>query len=74
MRQYKFHAIVGGASSSMPVMEVLPNMADDMSTTYGAMRPIDSTTDGSLKKNVGPTEGGPNVSVAESGKLDLPTC
>lgn len=56
------------------MMEVLPTMSNDMSITDGAIRSIDSTIDGSLKKNVTTTEGGPNVAVPESGKLDLPFC
>lgn len=55
----------------MPMTEVLPILADYMRSIDGAVRPTYST-EGSMKKDAGTTEGGLNVAVPESGKPDPP--
>uniref|UniRef100_M1DLF1 Integrase core domain containing protein n=1 Tax=Solanum tuberosum TaxID=4113 RepID=M1DLF1_SOLTU len=63
LRQERVRESVVGASSSMPISDVSNIVVHDMSITYGAVRMIDSTT-----------EGGPNVAVAGFGKPDPPAC
>uniref|UniRef100_M1DYH6 Integrase core domain containing protein n=1 Tax=Solanum tuberosum TaxID=4113 RepID=M1DYH6_SOLTU len=62
------------ASSSIPVCEVLPTVAINVSTTDGAIRVADSTTDGAILVDVGTTEGDPSVDLAGSGKSDPSAC
>uniref|UniRef100_M1DBZ8 Integrase core domain containing protein n=1 Tax=Solanum tuberosum TaxID=4113 RepID=M1DBZ8_SOLTU len=56
-----------GASSSVPIVEVLTVESHDVSTTDGAVRMIYSTTEGAVIADVGTTNGGPNVVVAGFG-------
>uniref|UniRef100_M1DRS9 Integrase core domain containing protein n=1 Tax=Solanum tuberosum TaxID=4113 RepID=M1DRS9_SOLTU len=74
LRQQRAREMVAGASSSMPISEVLPTAADDVSTTGGALRPTYSTTEGSVTKDAGTTEGDSIIDVAESEKPDPPAC
>uniref|UniRef100_M1DXG2 Integrase core domain containing protein n=1 Tax=Solanum tuberosum TaxID=4113 RepID=M1DXG2_SOLTU len=74
LRQQRAREMVAGASSSMPIYEVLPTVADDVSTTWGGVRPTYSTTEGAVTKDVGTTEGDPTVAVEKSGKPDPPVC
>uniref|UniRef100_M1DD25 Integrase core domain containing protein n=1 Tax=Solanum tuberosum TaxID=4113 RepID=M1DD25_SOLTU len=60
LRQERVRENVAGASSSMPVSDVLNTVGYDMSTTDGAVRMIDSTTEGAVIADVDTTEGGPN--------------
>uniref|UniRef100_M1DG60 Integrase core domain containing protein n=1 Tax=Solanum tuberosum TaxID=4113 RepID=M1DG60_SOLTU len=61
LRQRRVHESVAGASSSAPVVEVLPVVRDVLSTTNGAMM-----------DDVGTTEGDPTIVPAGSGKPDPP--
>uniref|UniRef100_M1DZ41 Integrase core domain containing protein n=1 Tax=Solanum tuberosum TaxID=4113 RepID=M1DZ41_SOLTU len=74
LRQQKVLESARGASSFVPVVEVPTVESHDVSTTDGAVRMIDSTTEGDVIADVGTTEGGPNVAVAGSGKPDPPAC
>uniref|UniRef100_M1DY21 Integrase core domain containing protein n=1 Tax=Solanum tuberosum TaxID=4113 RepID=M1DY21_SOLTU len=74
LRQQRAREMVVGASSSIPVSEVLPTVADDVSTTEGAVRPTDSTTEGAMTKYEGTTKGDPTVAIAKFGKPDPPAC
>uniref|UniRef100_M1DJ94 Integrase core domain containing protein n=1 Tax=Solanum tuberosum TaxID=4113 RepID=M1DJ94_SOLTU len=74
LRQQRARELVTEASSSMPVSEVLPTVAIDVSTTDGAVRVADSTTDDAVLVDAGTTEGDPSVDLAGSGKSDPPTC
>ena len=65
---------VAGASSSALIVEVQPILRDVVSTTDGAVRLIESTTEGAMMDDVGTTDGDPTIVPAGSGKLDPPTC
>lgn len=49
--------MVARESSSIPVTELRPTLAEDVSTTNGAMRPGDRTVEGSVTRDMGTTEG-----------------
>uniref|UniRef100_M1CNU5 Integrase core domain containing protein n=1 Tax=Solanum tuberosum TaxID=4113 RepID=M1CNU5_SOLTU len=72
LRQQSSREMVAGASSSILVSEVLPTVADDVSTTGGMVRPTNSTTEGVVTKDAGNIEGDPTIAVVESGKPDPP--
>uniref|UniRef100_M1E083 Integrase core domain containing protein n=1 Tax=Solanum tuberosum TaxID=4113 RepID=M1E083_SOLTU len=63
-----------GDSSSRTTTEAMTAVGDDVSTTDGAVRVTDSTTDGAVIDDVGTTEGYPNVVPVGSGKSELPAC
>ena len=65
---------VAGASSSAPVAEVQPILRGVVSTTDGAVRLIESTTEIAMIADVGTTEGTPAIVPAGSGKPDPPAC
>uniref|UniRef100_M1DG93 Uncharacterized protein n=1 Tax=Solanum tuberosum TaxID=4113 RepID=M1DG93_SOLTU len=69
-RQQRVREGALGASSSISTTEAMTAMRDDVSTTDGAVRVIDSTTENAVLE--GTTEGGPSVDPAGSGKLDPP--
>uniref|UniRef100_M1DX87 Integrase core domain containing protein n=1 Tax=Solanum tuberosum TaxID=4113 RepID=M1DX87_SOLTU len=54
--------------------EVLPTVAIDVSTTDGAVRVADSTTDVVVLVDADTTEGDPSVDLKGSGKSNPPTC
>uniref|UniRef100_M1DN02 Integrase core domain containing protein n=1 Tax=Solanum tuberosum TaxID=4113 RepID=M1DN02_SOLTU len=74
LRERRVHEMMAGASSFMPVSEVLPTGASNLSTNDGAVRVTDSTTDGVVIGDAGTTEGDPSVDLAGSGKLDPLVC
>uniref|UniRef100_M1DWW6 Integrase core domain containing protein n=1 Tax=Solanum tuberosum TaxID=4113 RepID=M1DWW6_SOLTU len=74
LRQRKVRKSIAGASSSAPVVEVLPVMRDVVSTTDGAVRVTESTTDGAMMVDVGTTVGDPSMVPTGSGKPDPPAC
>uniref|UniRef100_M1DMS7 Integrase core domain containing protein n=1 Tax=Solanum tuberosum TaxID=4113 RepID=M1DMS7_SOLTU len=72
LRQHRARERVVGASSSAPVVEVQPVLSYVVSTTDGAKRLIESTTEGATIADVGITEGAPTIVPAGSGKPDPP--
>uniref|UniRef100_M1DVK8 Integrase core domain containing protein n=1 Tax=Solanum tuberosum TaxID=4113 RepID=M1DVK8_SOLTU len=74
MRQQRVHESALGASSSISISEVVAMVGDDVSTTDGAVRVIESTIEGARLDDVGTTEGDPSVVPAGSGKSNAPTC
>ena len=65
---------IAGASSSALVVEVQPVLRDVVGTTDGAVRVIESTTEGATIADVGITDGAPTIVPAGSGKPDPPAC
>uniref|UniRef100_M1DSH3 Integrase core domain containing protein n=1 Tax=Solanum tuberosum TaxID=4113 RepID=M1DSH3_SOLTU len=59
-----------GASNSAPVVEVQLVLRDIVSTTDGAVRLIETTTEGAMFDDMGNTEGTPTIVPAGSGKPD----
>uniref|UniRef100_M1DW94 Integrase core domain containing protein n=1 Tax=Solanum tuberosum TaxID=4113 RepID=M1DW94_SOLTU len=74
LRQRRVRESVAGSSSSAPVVEVPPVVRDVVSITDGAVRVIESTTEGVMMDDVGTTEGNPTIVPAGSGKPDPPVC
>uniref|UniRef100_M1DMT7 Integrase core domain containing protein n=1 Tax=Solanum tuberosum TaxID=4113 RepID=M1DMT7_SOLTU len=74
LRQQRVRERVAGASSSAPVVEVQPILRDVVSTIDGAVRVIESTTEGDMIADVGTTEGAPTIVPASSGKPDPSSC
>ncbi|XP_049347820.1 uncharacterized protein LOC125812367 [Solanum verrucosum] len=65
-----------GAPSSMPVSEVLPTWAINLSTNDGAIRVEDNTTDGVVLVDTGTTEGDPSeqsIETDEEAESDIET-
>lgn len=62
-----------GASSSVPVTELMPIRAEDVCTTDGAVRLVDRTTEGVVTTDAGTIEGGSTIE-AESKKTTPPVC
>uniref|UniRef100_M1DCB4 Integrase core domain containing protein n=1 Tax=Solanum tuberosum TaxID=4113 RepID=M1DCB4_SOLTU len=59
LSQQRVRERVAGASSSAQAVEVQPVLRDCVSTTDGAVRVIESTTEGIMIADVGTTEGAP---------------
>uniref|UniRef100_M1DZ10 Integrase core domain containing protein n=1 Tax=Solanum tuberosum TaxID=4113 RepID=M1DZ10_SOLTU len=74
LRQRRVRERVAGASSSAPVAEIQPVLRDVVSTTDGAVRLIESTTESDMIADVGTTEGATTTVPAGSGRPDLPGC
>uniref|UniRef100_M1DQX5 Integrase core domain containing protein n=1 Tax=Solanum tuberosum TaxID=4113 RepID=M1DQX5_SOLTU len=74
LRQQRVRESVAGVSSSVPIVEVLTIERDDVSTTDGAVKVIDSTIESSRLDDMGTTEGDPSVIPVGSGKPDPPAC
>uniref|UniRef100_M1DDC1 Integrase core domain containing protein n=1 Tax=Solanum tuberosum TaxID=4113 RepID=M1DDC1_SOLTU len=74
LRQQRVHERVAGASSFAPVAEVQLILRDAVSTTDGAVRLMESTTESAMVADVGTTEVATATVPAGSGKPDPPTC
>uniref|UniRef100_M1DY80 Late blight resistance protein n=1 Tax=Solanum tuberosum TaxID=4113 RepID=M1DY80_SOLTU len=74
LRQQKVRESVAGASRSAPVVEVLPVVRDDVSTTDGAVKVTESTTESAMMDDVGTTEGDLSIVPAVPGEPDPPVC
>uniref|UniRef100_M1DXF6 Integrase core domain containing protein n=1 Tax=Solanum tuberosum TaxID=4113 RepID=M1DXF6_SOLTU len=74
LRQQRVRERIAGASSSAPVAEVQPVLRDVVSTSDGAERLLESTTEGAMIANVGTSEGAPTMGPAGSGKPNPPSC
>uniref|UniRef100_M1DZL4 Integrase core domain containing protein n=1 Tax=Solanum tuberosum TaxID=4113 RepID=M1DZL4_SOLTU len=70
LRKLRAYEMVVVASSSMLVPEVLPTVTIDVSTTDGAVRVANITTDGVVLVDAGATEGDPSVNLSGN----PPTC
>uniref|UniRef100_M1DPK8 Integrase core domain containing protein n=1 Tax=Solanum tuberosum TaxID=4113 RepID=M1DPK8_SOLTU len=74
LRHQRVRERVAGASSSVPVAEVQPVLRDVVSTTDGAVRLMESTTESAMIADVGTTEGATTTVPAGFGKPDPPAC
>uniref|UniRef100_M1DHD9 Integrase core domain containing protein n=1 Tax=Solanum tuberosum TaxID=4113 RepID=M1DHD9_SOLTU len=74
LRQQRVRERVAGASSSAPVAEVQPVLRDVVSTTNGAVRLMESTTESDMVADAGTTEGATATVPAGFGKPDPPVC
>ena len=72
MFQQRIHEIVAATSSSIPVLEFPTTVCDDVSTTDGVVRLIDSTTEGAEISYVGTTKSDPSLVLAGSRKWTHP--
>uniref|UniRef100_M1DCL0 Integrase core domain containing protein n=1 Tax=Solanum tuberosum TaxID=4113 RepID=M1DCL0_SOLTU len=70
LHQQRVRERVAGALSSVPVAEVQPVVRDVVSTTDGAVRLMESTTESAMIADVGTTEGTTTTVPTGSGKPD----